>query len=81
MSNALSSDKQQQVLALGRPGFSLRQMRPCARSNGAALPSPSELDADGKGKALSILAHRIGRAVYFMLARKRAFDLARFLRS
>ena len=35
----------------------------------------------GKGKALSILAHRIGRAVYFMLARKRAFDLARFLRS
>jgi transposase len=34
----------------------------------------------GKGKALSILAHRIGRAAYFMLARKRAFDLARFLR-
>jgi transposase len=35
----------------------------------------------GKGKALSILAHRIGRAVYYMLARKRAFDLERFLRS
>lgn len=35
----------------------------------------------GKGKALSILAHRIGRAVYFMLKRKRAFDLERFLRS
>jgi len=34
----------------------------------------------GKGKALSILAHRIGRAVYFMLKRKRAFDLARFLK-
>jgi transposase len=34
----------------------------------------------GKGKALSILAHRIGRAVYFMLKRKRAFDLDRFLR-
>jgi transposase len=34
----------------------------------------------GKGKALSILAHRIGRAVYFMLQRKRAFDLDRFLR-
>jgi transposase len=33
-----------------------------------------------KGKALSILAHRIGRAVYFMLQRKRAFDLDRFLR-
>jgi transposase len=34
----------------------------------------------GKGKALSILAHRIGRAVYFMLARGRAFDLEKFLR-
>ena len=29
---------------------------------------------------MSILAHRIGRAVYFMLKRKRAFDLERFLR-
>ena len=35
----------------------------------------------GKGKALSIVAHRIGRAVYFMLKRKRAFDLARFLKA
>ena len=35
----------------------------------------------GKGKALSILAHRIGRAAYFMLARKQAFDLERFVRS
>jgi transposase len=35
----------------------------------------------GKAKALSILAHRIGRAVYFMLARQKAFDLERFLRS
>jgi transposase len=34
----------------------------------------------GKGKALSILAHRIGRAVYFMLRRQRGFDLDRFLR-
>jgi len=33
----------------------------------------------GKGKALSILAHRIGRAVYFMGKRKRAFDLERFM--
>jgi transposase len=35
----------------------------------------------GKGKAMSILAHRLGRAVYFMLARNQAFDLERFLRS
>jgi hypothetical protein len=27
-----------------------------------------------KGKALSILAHKLGRAVYFMLQRKEAFD-------
>jgi hypothetical protein len=30
---------------------------------------------------MSILAHRLGRAVYFMLARNQAFDLQRFLRS
>ena len=35
----------------------------------------------GKAKALSILAHRIGRAVYFMLTRQKAFDLQRFTRS
>ena len=32
----------------------------------------------GKGKALSILAHKIGRAVYYMLARGTAFDAKRF---
>jgi len=35
----------------------------------------------GKAKALSILAHRIGRAAYFMLLRQKAFDLERFLSS
>jgi len=33
----------------------------------------------GKGKALSILAHKIGRTVYFMLKRNQAFDSVRFL--
>jgi len=33
----------------------------------------------GKSKALSILAHRLGRAVYFMLTREKAFDMKRFL--
>lgn len=33
----------------------------------------------GKAKALSILAHKIGRAVYHMLSRETAFDLKRFL--
>lgn len=33
----------------------------------------------GKGKALSILAAKIGRAVYFMLLRNHPFDEARFL--
>ena len=33
----------------------------------------------GKGKALSILAHKLGRAVYFMLKRKRFFEMERFL--
>jgi transposase len=33
----------------------------------------------GKGKALSILAARLGRASYFMLRRSTAFDMERFL--
>ena len=34
----------------------------------------------GKGKALSILAHKLGRAVYFILKNKEAFDMEKFLR-
>jgi transposase len=34
-----------------------------------------------KGKALSILAHTLGRAVYYMLKRKVAFDMAIFLQT
>jgi transposase len=33
----------------------------------------------GKSKALSILAHKLGRAVYYMLLRQKAFDMNRFL--
>jgi transposase len=33
----------------------------------------------GKGKALTVLAHKLGRAVYYMLKRKTAFDLKQFL--
>lgn len=33
----------------------------------------------GKAKALTILAHRLGRAVYHMLRRGEAFDNERFL--
>jgi len=33
----------------------------------------------GKGKALSILAHKLARAVYYILRRKEAFDMKRFL--
>jgi len=35
----------------------------------------------GKGKALSILAHKLGRAVYYVLKRDQAFDQDYFLRS
>ena len=34
----------------------------------------------GKSKALTIIAHRLGRAVYYMLKRERAFDVEKFLR-
>jgi len=33
----------------------------------------------GKAKALTILAHKLGRALYYMLNRKEAFDLNRFV--
>jgi len=33
----------------------------------------------GKGKALSILAHKIGRAVFYMLSRGTAFSMEKFL--
>jgi transposase len=33
----------------------------------------------GKAKALSILAHRLGRATYYVLKRQQAFDMKRFL--
>ncbi len=33
----------------------------------------------GNGKALSIMAHRLGRAAYFMLKNKKPFDLKKFL--
>ena len=33
----------------------------------------------GKGKALTVLAHKLARAVYYMLTRERAFDMKRFL--
>jgi hypothetical protein len=35
----------------------------------------------GKAKALSILAHKLGRAVYFMLKRKEPFKYGNVLRS
>jgi transposase len=33
----------------------------------------------GKSKALTILAHKLGRATYYMLKRERAFDINKFL--
>jgi len=33
----------------------------------------------GKGKALSILAHKLGLAVYYMLKNKKSFDMEKFL--
>src|ERR687883_307061 len=35
----------------------------------------------GKGKALTILAHKLARAVYYMLQRTTAFDMESFLRT
>jgi replication fork clamp-binding protein CrfC len=44
------------------------------------LLSPLEKKHD-QGKALSILAHKLGRAVYYILKRHTAFDMALFPQS
>jgi hypothetical protein len=35
----------------------------------------------GKGKALTLLAHKLARAVYYMLRRGQAFDVTKFFSS
>jgi transposase len=50
------------------------------RANPEGLKFKKRLERrHGKAKALSILGHRLGRAVYFMLKRNQAFDMASFL--
>jgi transposase len=52
------------------------------RANPEGLKYKQRLERKhGKAKALSILAHRLGRAVYYMLLRKKAFDMNKFLKS
>jgi transposase len=54
----------------------------CLRHNPQGQKLLSRLEkTPGKGKALSILAHKLGRAVYDMLKRHTAVDLDLFLRS
>jgi transposase len=50
------------------------------RDNPAAQKLLARLEhKHGKGKALTILAHKLARAVYYMLKRQTAFDLDTFL--
>ena len=50
------------------------------RCNGAGQKYHRKLvNKHGKGKALSILAHKLGRAVYFMLKNRQGFDMNKFL--
>jgi transposase len=47
-----------------------------------ARPMLARFEAQhGKGKALSVLAHKLGRAAWYVLARPQAFDRERFLRT
>ena len=50
------------------------------RANPAGMTYKKRLERKhGKGKSLSILAHRLGRAVFHMLKRRKAFDMKTFL--
>jgi transposase len=54
----------------------------CLRNNPAGQKLLARLEKKhGKGKALTILAHKLARAVYYMLRRKTAFDMDVFLRA
>ena len=33
----------------------------------------------GKGKAMGVLTHKLGRTIYYMLLRRKPFDMERFL--
>ena len=50
------------------------------RANPEGLKYKQRLEKKhGKSKALSILAHKLGRAVYYMLLRQKVFDMKKFL--
>jgi len=52
------------------------------RANPEGLKYKQRLEKKhGKSKALSILAHKLGRAVYYMLLRQKVFDMKKFLAS
>jgi transposase len=54
----------------------------CLRDNPAGQKFLARLEKNhSKGKALTILAHTLARAVYYMLQRKTAFDMPKFLNS
>jgi transposase len=54
----------------------------CLRNNPAGQKYLARLEKKhDKGKALTILAHKLARAVYDMLKRQTAFDMAKFLHS
>lgn len=54
----------------------------CLRHNPAGQKRLARLEKKhGKGKALTILAHRLARAVYSMLKRETAFAMEKFLHS
>jgi transposase len=51
------------------------------RNNPAGQKSLARLERKhGKGKALTVLAHKLARAVYYMVKRGTAFDMDQFLR-
>ena len=59
------------------PGLGL--VRPNAINEPGKRYREKLMNKHGKAKSLAILAHRMGRAVYFMLKNKKPFDQDKFL--
>ena len=82
----MQSDKKRSSSKLfkGKPSLLCTNFtgQPFLRNNPAGQKYLARLEKKhGQGKALTILAHKLARAVYYMLKRGTAFDMAQFLSS
>jgi hypothetical protein len=78
---AYPADSNRERSRRGLQGLDLRHSIAAAKSEQGRTVLTRLERKYGKPKALSVLAHKLGRAAHYMLARKQAFDPQRFASS